>query len=285
MNFLKDVIDMHVHTNPDLRVRAYDDFELTNAGVRVSARGIVIKTHQGSTAERAYLCNRYNEQFNGINNFEMIGSITLNNQIGGLNPYAVETALKLGAKVVWLPTSSAKNHLEKMKKSTDSAVEVVKNRKIVKELKPILKLVKDFNVVFATAHLSPEEIFIVVEEAKNYGIEKIVVTHPEWWVVDMGLSDQKRIVKNYNVYLERCYASNIGGGKYISNLPSNLECIREVGAKNIIISTDGGQVENPNWEIALNNYLTYLYEHGISKEDIFTMSSLNQKKLLELKEV
>ena len=24
---MKGVIDMHVHTNPDLRLRAYDDFE------------------------------------------------------------------------------------------------------------------------------------------------------------------------------------------------------------------------------------------------------------------
>ena len=40
---LKGVIDMHVHTNPDLRKRAYDDFELMEAAIRVGARAIVIK--------------------------------------------------------------------------------------------------------------------------------------------------------------------------------------------------------------------------------------------------
>ena len=30
---MKGVIDMHVHTNPDLRHRAYDDFELADAAV------------------------------------------------------------------------------------------------------------------------------------------------------------------------------------------------------------------------------------------------------------
>ena len=44
---MKGVIDMHVHTNPDLRTRAYDDFELCDAAVRVGARAIVIKTHLG----------------------------------------------------------------------------------------------------------------------------------------------------------------------------------------------------------------------------------------------
>ena len=76
-NLMKGVIDMHVHSNPDLRLRAYDDFELMEAGIRAGARGIVIKTHQGSTAERAYLCNRYNERVHGgTNDFTMFGSIT-----------------------------------------------------------------------------------------------------------------------------------------------------------------------------------------------------------------
>ena len=85
-DFLKNIIDMHVHTNPDLRHRRYDDFELMEAGIRVGARAIVIKTHQGSTVDRAFLCNRHNEIVHqGDNHFTMYGSITLNRQIGGIN--------------------------------------------------------------------------------------------------------------------------------------------------------------------------------------------------------
>ena len=86
---MKGVIDMHVHTNPDLRLRAYDDLELTDAAVKVGARAIVIKTHQGTTMDRAYLCNRYNKIVHGDNDFTMFGSITLNHPVGGLNPAAV----------------------------------------------------------------------------------------------------------------------------------------------------------------------------------------------------
>lgn len=32
--------------------------------------------------------------------FELFGGIALNRSVGGLNPYALETELKLGAKVV-----------------------------------------------------------------------------------------------------------------------------------------------------------------------------------------
>ena len=83
-DLMKGVIDMHVHTNPDLRLRAYDDFELMEAAIRVGARAIVIKTHQGTTMDRAYLCNRHNEIVHGkTNNFTMFGSITLNKVVGG----------------------------------------------------------------------------------------------------------------------------------------------------------------------------------------------------------
>ena len=56
---LEGVIDMHVHTNPDLRVRAYNDFELCDAAVRVGARAIVIKSHLGDTVERAIMTKLY----------------------------------------------------------------------------------------------------------------------------------------------------------------------------------------------------------------------------------
>lgn len=135
-DLMKGVIDMHVHTNPDLRLRAYDDFELMEAAIRVGARAIVIKTHQGTTMDRAYLCNRHNEIVHGkTNNFTMFGSITLNKVVGGINPKAVDVALRLGAKVVWLPTQSAKNHMQKMNQDLSQSVEVVKDGKIVPELR------------------------------------------------------------------------------------------------------------------------------------------------------
>ena len=244
---LKGVIDMHVHTNPDLRLRAYDDLELTDAAIRVGARAIVIKTHQGVTMDRAYLCNEYNKRvYKGNNNFTMFGSITLNKQVGGIN---------------------RKNNGDLSK-----AVEIVRDGKIVPELKDVFQLIKDHDAVLGTAHVSPEECFIVVEAARNAGLKKVVVTHPEWWIVGMSIEDQVRIVKDYDVILERCYAQNMGGGKYKSNLPDNLDIIKEVGYKNVMVDTDGGQTENPHWELAIEEYMQYLVDHGIPMEQVHYMT-------------
>ena len=282
---LKGVIDMHVHSNPDIRHRAYDDFELMEAAIRVGARAIVIKTHQGTTVDRAYLCNRHNELVHkGDNDFTMFGSVTLNRQMGGINPAAVESGLKLGAKVIWLPTQSARNHLEKNHADTGNCVDVIRDGAIVPELKSVFQLVKDYDAVLGTAHISPAECFKVVEAARSAGIKKIVVTHPEWWLVGMSLEDQVRIVKDYDVILEHCFAQPLGGGKYQSNLPANLEAIQACGYKNVMVCTDGGQVENPNWEIALEQYIQYLYDHGISEEQIHHMTHTIQAGLLGLSE-
>ena len=189
-DLMKGVIDMHVHTNPDLRLRAYDDFELMEAAIRVGARAIVIKTHQGTTMDRAYLCNRHNEIVHGkMNNFTMFGSITLNKVVGGINPKAVDVALRLGAKVVWLPTQSAKNHMQKMNQDLSQSVEVVKDGKIVPELRSVLELIRDHNAYWEplTSH---RRRFHGCGAARDMGVKNIVVTHPEWWICRHEHEDQ-----------------------------------------------------------------------------------------------
>ena len=282
---LHGVCDMHVHTNPDLRPRAYDDFELADAAVRVGAKAIVIKSHLGFTVNRAYLTNQYVKRVYGENTgFTMYGGVVMNKVVGGINPEAVEKGLKLGAKEIWLPTQSAKRHLEKMGQDPAKGIELVRDGKVVPELLDVFRLIKDYNVVLGTAHVSPEEAFVVIEAARDAGVKKIVVTHPEWWVVDMSMEDQIRLVKDYDVILERCYAQNMGGGVYKSNLPDNLEIIKAVGYEHVMVDTDGGQTENPHWELALAEYMQYLVEHGIPEEQVYHMTKTIPYRLLGIEE-
>ena len=71
---LKGICDMHVHTNPDLRHRAYSDLELADAAVRVGARAIVIKSHLGFTVNRAAIATEYvQKRYGDKTNFTMFG--------------------------------------------------------------------------------------------------------------------------------------------------------------------------------------------------------------------
>ena len=178
----------------------------------------LLDLHDDASLNRAYLANEYVKRVHGKNTgFTMYGSVTMNKAVGGINPSAVETALKLGAKVVWLPTQSAKNHLRKMGKDPSDGVDVVTGWKVVPQLLEVFRMVKDYDAVLGTAHVSPEECFVVVEAARNVGV-------------------------------------------------------RKVGFKNVMVDTDGGQTENPHWELALAEYIKYLADNGIPEEQIYHMT-------------
>lgn len=276
---LSGVIDMHIHSAPDVRQRKLDDLQLMELAVQHKARAIVIKSHHVPTVDRATLVNKVKEiKYGETSSFEMFGGIALNRFIGGINPWAVDTALKLGGKVVWLPTNTAENHCHK--EHGTHPVVCVKNGQVVPELQTVFSLIKDHQAVLATGHISVEECFIVTEAARAAGVEKIVITHPEFHIVGMSLEDQIRIVKDYNVYLERVYAQPIGGGKYKNNIPDNVTAIKEIGAKSIIVATDSGQTQNPYWDDSLSEYISTLASSGISENEIRTMTHDNPAYLL-----
>ena len=62
-NRLKGVIDLHIHSGPDLRERRLDDLQLMEAAVERGIRAIVIKSHHVPTVDRAALVNRVRSCF------------------------------------------------------------------------------------------------------------------------------------------------------------------------------------------------------------------------------
>lgn len=279
---LPGVIDMHVHTNPDLRARRYDDFDLCDAAVRTGARAIVLKSHLGSTAERAALCRRYIQRVAPTSGFTMLGSITLNRCVGGINPTAVENALKLGARIVYLPTQSARNHLRKMGSPADGAVDVTHGHALLPAVRDVLRLIREHGAAIATAHIAPWEAELVAHTAHAMGIRRILITHPEWWLVDMDEATQLRLMRESGAVIERCYAQNMGAGQYRSNLPQTLDFIRRNGYQNIVLSTDGGQLENPPWEEAMAQTIRYMTDHGVPAAHVQQMTGGLPARLLGL---
>lgn len=276
---IQGIIDLHYHSAPDVKPRKLNDLELMEQGVGLGARAVVIKTHFAPTADRAALVNHIRREKYPESDFELFGGIALNRSVGGLNPYALETALKLGAKVVWLPTLDAENELRKNGKS--GGIQLVRDGKAVPELEPIFALIRDHDVCLQTGHISGEECFPVVEAARKAGVRKIVITHPEYHIVGMTLEQQAQIVRNYGVLLEREYAQPVGG-QFVSNLESNVEAIHEIGAEHIILATDSGQVQTPYWRDAVQESIAYYVSVGITEEELKTMMIRNPGNMLGL---
>lgn len=269
---LQGVIDIHIHTNPDIRVRRLSDLELAAEARRVGARAVVIKSHLVTTMDRAAIAR---EAVPGI---DVFGGIVLNPHVGGLNAIAVDTAIKLGAKLVWLPTSFSSNERKRQGKS--DGIETVIDGKVVPALLPILKMIAESGVALGTGHLTPAETLVVVEEARKQGVGKIVVNHPEWATVDMSIGDQKRLAE-FDVFFERCYARNVGG-TYDKNFQRNLDAMEALGFESTIVATDGGQVENPMWSEALAEYIGFLRQAGVPQATVDRMTKTNPATVLGL---
>ena len=267
---LKGIVDTHIHTNPDVRLRRLSDIALAQEARRVGAKAIVIKSHVVPTMDRAAIAE---EAVPGI---KVYGGLVMNPTVGGFNSEAVSIAIRMGAKEIWLPISYSANDLRQQGKS--GGLEAVVDGKVVPELVEIFKMLAKTDIILGTGHVSAYECRVVVEEAKKQGLQKIIVTHPEWTTVNMPVDDQKSLTQ-YGVFFERCYARSIEG-KYHTNFKINLAAIEKVGYDTTIIATDGGQTENPMWSTALGEYLRFLLDAGVSKQMLDMMTKYYPSKLL-----
>ena len=75
----------------------------------------------------------------------------------------------------------------------------------------------------------------------------------------------------------------VGGCQDEIKLQDNLELIKAVGYEHVMVDTDGGQVENPRWEIAMEEYMQYLADHGIPMEQVDHMTKVIPARLLGIR--
>src|SRR5437867_2121284 len=170
---LEGVVDIHAHSDPDSVPRSIDGVELAKLARSRGMRALLLKNHYEATASLAYLVRKM------VPGIEIFGGIALNLTVGGVNPAAVErmTRVKGGwGRVVWMPTFDAENQVRYSRESRPF-VAVSKNAAPLPEVREVLKLIAAHDLVLATGHSSPEEVLMLIREAKQAGVNRIVVTH------------------------------------------------------------------------------------------------------------
>jgi len=268
---LSGVIDPHVHSSPDVVPRRMDDLEVAHAAARRGMRAVVLKSHRTLTADRAYLVER------SVPGLRVFGAIVLNNPVGGLNPLAVETALRMGAAVVWMPTLSAMAEPDPL----GPPISILEDGRVTADVCEILRLIAEFGVVLATGHLSPAEVDKLVPAARATGVRKIVVTHPEHPPVLMSPLAQEELRDRYGVLFERCLiTTTLGGGDM--QLPALADRIRRIGADSTVLATDFGQPGNFEPPDGMAAYIGGLQALGFRRREIDRMSRDNPANLLGL---
>ena len=270
---LEGAYDLHVHSAPDVVERRLDDIGLAREARKWGMAGLVIKNHIFETASRASIARRV------VEDMKIHGGIVLNYTVGGLNPHAVEACLELGGKVVWMPTIDARNH--RTKTGRRGGISLLNEKGRLREpVGQILELIKKRGAVLATGHLSLVEIRALVSEAKAMGVQKIVLTHPEFWITRIPIEAQKELVRK-GVFIERCYYScTLKGQNRVA--PEELaHQIREVGPAATILASDLGQKDNPPPPEGLKNMVEELLQRGLKKQALVTMLRNNPRDILD----
>lgn len=273
-DFLEGAVDLHVHSAPDIDPRRYSDIELAHEARRAGMGALLIKSHQFPTVERAALVSQV------VTGIRVFGGIVLNETVGGLNPSAVRVALQLGARQVWMPTRSALNH--RHAHGQTGGLTVLDARGALKpEVECILELVAGTECILGTGHLSPEESCVLLGRAREIGVRRALVTHPEWSVTSFSIPMQRRLAKLDNVMFERCFVSTTHRCGYT---PMSVieNAITDVGVDTTVIATDLGQSDTPAPTEGFRTYAETLRAFGFDRDDIRRMMRDNPLSMLGL---
>nr|WP_281179669.1 DUF6282 family protein [Actinoplanes subtropicus] len=285
--------DTHVHIAPDVMERRIDDLSLAARFAQVGLAGFVLKSHYVTTAERAAVVRK------AVPGVDVLGAITLNGSMGGMNPAAVEIAGRLGARIVWMPTVDSRNQRSSTAADLPGSkpamwgalqadlhaqgivpdvVEVVSgDGTVLEDVRKVLRVIAKHDMVLATGHLSAPEILAVVRDARALGVRRVVVTHPEFTSQRLTVAQQRELAAE-GALLERCFTTPYTGKVSWSDLFDN---IRAVGVEHSILSSDLGQPFNPPVEDGIALFADRLLEAGF-KEDEVRVMAVDNSRLISL---
>jgi hypothetical protein len=288
---LVGAIDTHIHSAPDVLPRKFNDLELAQRFKARRMAGFVLKSHYICTADRATLVNQI------VPEIQAFGAIALNNSVGGLNPLALDIAGRLGTRVVFLPSVDNANELENVSGQRDESklpywmsiaremralgiagswLNVTEDGAVTPATRQCLEIIAKHDMVLATSHIRPSEVLPVVNAAKEVGVQRIVITHPEFPTTLLSIPQQQELAR-LGVYFERCFTTPNTGKIAWEQVYAN---IRQVGPETTILATDLGQSNAPYPDEGLGMFAARLLDNGFSEAEVRTMVRDNASQLL-----
>lgn len=281
---LDGAYDLHVHSAPDLFPRIADDRQMVADAAARGFAGVVMKNHFEGTASRAKLAA---DVAGGL---KVYGSLVLNRYVGGINPHAVEAALKLGARIIWMPTLDAACHRRAFGfgggftaqssglETQSEGLSILEDGRLIPEAREVMALAREHGAALATGHLAFEEIAALVAEAEGQGFRKLILTHPYDKAPGLGL-EQVRALARPHVRVEFVFCS-ITPNWAFTDAATIAHCIRTIGPARFVLSSDGGQAHNPMPAEGYRRFVELLRAEGIAGSDFRVMCRENGDDLL-----
>lgn len=281
-SLIRGAVDLHIHSGPSMHPRKIDHMAALKAANEAGMKAILLKDHYYPSMPIATLLNE-----NMGADTLVLSSITLNHPLGGLNPSAVDYALKQGARIVWMPTAHAENHIIKTAKdlkgkfpeNTKKTVEnpgmklVDAKGVVLDEVKQILDLIAEADACVSAGHHHIDEAFPFFEEGKARGVKRMFLNHPTY--VNAGTMEDITSLVGMGVKIEHSICMFIPSTFYLFDKEHLKSAIDAAGIENTFFGSDLGQNGNPLPVDGMGQIIDLLLSMDYSREDIVRMTSTN----------
>jgi Family of unknown function (DUF6282) len=286
---IENAIDLHVHFGPDgvggpprPGHHGVTAPQAVREAREAGYRAIVLKSHSFASPQIAAALSE------GEPGLAVYGGICTDHPSGGLNVDAVELALRMGAKIVWLPTVHSHqdwlNGKAEMLGIRGDGIHVTDHEgRVIDAVHEIFSLVRQHDAVLATGHTTMAEHSAVVRAFAREG--KVLVTHAGERLAGPKLTaSQAAELAEMGAMIELTAQCCIPLWGHAPKPPEEMiAMIRQIGPEHCTLSSDyGWTTEVPHPAAGHHDFLETLWAAGMSEELLKRMAVNNPARLLGL---
>lgn len=288
---IEGAIDVHCHIDFEFSARERKrepEFLWLPKAESARMRGAVLKSHWWPTVNVVpYILSSVQTKV------KLWSSVALNMTAGGPNPCIIESCAQLGGKMVFLPTWSARNDVERKGfsnriKSYYKSHERLENPgyyflddkgKLIPRGYEIIECCKAHDLTLGMGHVSWQESLAFIEAAREMAYShRLVVNHVQSHIIAMPLDAMKRAAE-LGAFLEACWNA-LAPGRMDS--PELVGQFRAVGLRHFVASTDYFRPYSPNPVELFRMFLGMLHEGGLEPDEVKQVACANPARLMGL---
>ena len=247
---MENVVDIHVHAGPSVAKRRVDSGDMLIDAEEKGYSAFVTKDHYFPSMMATDIVTKFLSK----KGCRAYGCIALNNSVGGINIYAVDAACAMGAKIVFMPTVSALNHIEHHKKKAFTGAGKMKIQEkpiyyldekgeLCPEVVEVLEYLAEYHpeVTLGTGHGSVAEINKLIDKAVELGLKKILVNHP-FFNIGATADDMVRWAEQGAfIELNAVVFNVVEPAAHHLDFDIVEELFKRVGCEHLVIDSDMGQ--------------------------------------------
>ena len=285
---LVGAVDLHCHSGPAAMPRILDHHDALMDCAEAGFSALLYKDHFYLGVAHAKILEKLCPE----TKVRLYSGLVLNNATGGINPHAVDHAAMFGAKIIWMPTVSAANHIAQLEgqgknfpKTARKMLDAIPlsaldaNGRVSDASKACLDIIAEADIILAGGHLPVTELFPLFEEAKRRGVRKLLVNHPTYLI---GCNDEDiRGLVRLGATMEHSICMFVEGKSKKFDGDTLAHLINVGGVDRTILSSDLGLVGSPRPVDGFRSIVRILLDLQVPASDIKRMISTNALAMLE----